>query len=126
MRIRSWHAMLIACAATLGVACNSALSSNSVCGGSIFLVVANGKSSTIAVGDSLQLVAQQGVLGPGVGGSGCTIQNIPANSVAWSTSDTTVATVGPDGSAHGIAAGSADVTAARGGLDATLKVTVVP
>jgi hypothetical protein len=118
--------MAVACVAIVGAACNSALSPRSVCGGSIFLVVANGKSSTIAVGDSVTLIAQQGVLGPGIGGSGCTIQNIPSSSVGWTTSDTTVLTVGPTGIARGIGAGKADVTAAHGSLNAKLGLTVVP
>lgn len=125
MRIRGWHALVVACIATIGVACNSALSPNSVCGGSIFLVVANGKSSTLAVGDSLTLLAQQGVLGPGIGGSGCMIQNLPSSSVGWSSSDTTVLTVGPEGTAHAIGAGTADVTATHGGLNAKLALIVV-
>ncbi len=124
MRIRSVCAVAVACIAIVVAACNSSL--NSVCGGSIFLVVANGKPATLAVGDSVTLVAQQGVLGPGIGGSGCMIQNIPSSSVAWTTSDSTVLTVGPDGTAHAVAAGSADVTATHGGLNAKLALTVVP
>ncbi|HKV51072.1 MAG TPA: Ig-like domain-containing protein [Gemmatimonadaceae bacterium] len=124
MRIRSWYA-LAACIAVVGAACTSALSPNSVCGGSIFLVVANGRASTLSVGDSLTLVAQQGVLGPGIGGSGCMIQNIPSSSVSWSTSDSSVVTVGPAGTAHALAPGTADVTATHGGLNASLALKVV-
>lgn len=126
MQVRSWYAMAVACVAIAGAACNSSLSPHSVCGGSIFLVVANGRSSTLAVGDSVVLVAQQGVLGPGLGGSGCTIQNVPSSSVTWGTTDSTVLTVGPSGTAHAIAAGTADVTAVKGGLNTKLALTVVP
>lgn len=125
MRIRSWYAVAVASLAFIGAACNSALSPNNVCGGSLFLVVANGRSSTLAIGDSLALVAQQGVLGPGIGGSGCMIQNIPSSSVTWGTSDSTVITVGPAGTAHAVAAGIADVTATHGGLNASLALSVV-
>lgn len=126
MRGRIRYAIVAACVA-IAVACNSgALSPNSVCGGSIFLVIAGGKSSTFAVGDSVTLVAQQGVLGPGIGGSGCRIQNIPASSVSWGTSDTSVVRVGADGIAHGVSAGKADVTATHGGLSAALTLTIVP
>ncbi len=127
MRGRIWYAIVATCVALGGAACNSgALSPNSVCGGKIFLVIANGKSATFAVGDSVTLLAQQGVLGPGVGGSGCTIQNIPAASVAWATSDTAVVRVAADGTAHGLSAGHADVTATHGGLSATLTLTILP
>lgn len=126
MRGRIWYAMVAVCVALGGAACNSgAFSPNGVCGGKIFLVIANGRSATLAVGDSVTLVAQQGVLGPGIGGSGCTIQNIPAASVAWGSSDTTVATVAADGTAHGLSAGTADVTATHGGLSATLTLTIL-
>ncbi|HEY7895421.1 MAG TPA: hypothetical protein VIC24_11025 [Gemmatimonadaceae bacterium] len=125
MRVRSWYALAAASIAIVGAACNSSLSPNSVCGGSIFLVVANGKSSTLAVGDSVTLLAQQGVLGPGVGSAGCMIQNIPSSSVAWGTSDSTVVIVGSGGTAHAVAAGTADVTATHGGLNARLALKVV-
>jgi len=127
MRRRTWYAIAFACVAIAGAACNSgALSPNGVCGGSIFLVIAGGKSSTFAVGDSVTIVAQQGVLGPGVGSSGCQIQNIPAASVTWTTSDTAVATVAADGTAHGLSAGNADVTATHGGRSASITLTIVP
>ena len=127
MRGRSWITIVAASVAIAVAACNSgSLSPNSVCGGSIFLVIAGGKSSTFAVGDSVTLVAQQGVLGPGVGSSGCTIQNIPAASVSWATSDTGVVSVAADGTARGRAAGTADVTATHGGRSASLTLTIVP
>ena len=127
MRGRTWYAIVAACVAIAGTACNSgSLSPNSVCGGSIFLVIAGGKSSTFAVGDSVTLVAQQGVLGPGVGSSGCTIQNIPAASVSWETSDTAIVTVAADGTARGRSAGKAKVTATHGGRSASIALTIVP
>lgn len=127
MRGRSWFTIVAASMAIAVAACNSgSLSPNSVCGGSIFLVIAGGKSSTFAVGDSVTLIAQQGVLGPGVGSSGCTIQNIPAASVSWATSDTDVVSVAADGTARGRAAGTADVTATHGGRSASLTLTIVP
>lgn len=127
MRGRTRYAIVAACVAIAGAACNSgSLSPNSVCGGSIFLVIAGGKPSTFAVGDSVTLVAQQGVLGPGVGGSGCTIQNIPAASVSWATSDTAIVTVAADGTARGRSAGKANVTATHGGRSASIALTIVP
>jgi len=126
MRGRAWWSAAVLCAGIAAAACNSgAFSPNSVCGGKIFLVIANGKSATLAVGDAVTLVAQQGVLGPGVGGSGCTIQNLPAASVAWGTSDSTIVTVSADGTAHALAPGQANVSASKGGLTATLTLTVV-
>jgi hypothetical protein len=127
MGVRVGLSILAICAAVAGAACNSgSLSPNSVCGGSIFLVIADGKSSTFAVGDSVTLIAQHGVLGPGVGSTGCRIQNIPAASVSWTTSDTAIVRVAADGSARGLSAGKADVTATYGGLSATLTLTILP
>ena len=127
MRRRTWYAIAFACVAIAGAACNSgALSPNGVCGGSIFLVIAGGKSSTFAVGDSVTIVAQQGVLGPGVGSAGCQIQNIPPATVTWTTSDTAVVAVAGDGTAHGRSAGNADVTATHGGRSASIALTIVP
>lgn len=127
MRGRTWYALAVTCVAVAGAACNSgALSPNGVCGGSIFLVIAGGKSATFAVGDSVTLVAQQGVLGPGVGSSGCQIQNIPAASVSWTTSDSAVVSIAADGTAHGLSAGNADVTATHAGMSASLPLTIVP
>ena len=124
---RYWSAIVAACVAIAGAGCNSgALSPNSVCGGAIFLVVAGGKSSTFAVGDSVTLVAQQGILGPGVGSSGCRIQNIPPASVSWTTSDTAVVSIAADGTARGRSAGQAGVTATYGGLSASLTLTILP
>ena len=127
MQGRIWYGIVAAFVAITGAACNSgSLSPSSVCGGSIFLVIAGGKSSTFAVGDSVTLVAQQGVLGPGVGSTGCRILNIPAASVSWTTSDTAVVRVAADGTARGLSAGKADVTATHGGLSATLTLTILP
>lgn len=127
MRGRSWYAIVAVIVAIAGAACNSgSLSPNSVCGGSIFLVIAGGKSSSFAVGDSVTLIAQQGVLGPGVGSTGCRIQNIPSASVSWATSDTAVVSVAADGTARGRSAGKADVTATHGGQSASLTLTILP
>lgn len=127
MRSRRWFAIVATSVAIAGAACNSgSLSPNSVCGGSIFLVIAGGKSSTFAVGDSITLIAQQAVLGPGVGSSGCTIQNIPSASVSWVTNDTGVVSVAANGTARGRAAGTADVTATHSGRSASITLTVVP
>ena len=126
MRYRTVLSIAAMGAAIASAACNSgALSPNSVCGGKIFLVIANGKSSTLTVGQDVTLIAQQGVLGPGVGSTGCVIQNIPAASVTWGTTDSTIVSIATDGTAHALAPGKADVSAAKGGLSATLSVTVV-
>ncbi|WP_333603541.1 Ig-like domain-containing protein [Lactobacillus acetotolerans] len=44
--------------------------------------------------------------------------------VAWTSSDETVATVNADGTVNGVAAGTATITATAGEFTATLNVTV--
>ena len=72
---RLWYLAIVAGAAIVA-ACNSDFTGN-VCGDVLFLKLANNHSGTLAVGETVTLLAQRGVETPGIGGAGCTVQNLP-------------------------------------------------
>ncbi|HEY7876957.1 MAG TPA: hypothetical protein VIC55_01955 [Gemmatimonadaceae bacterium] len=123
MRTRTFWLSLLIGAAGIG-ACNSDFTSGNICGNVLFLNLAQGESGTIPVGGVVTLQAQRGVATAGPGGAVCTIRNLPSTTVQWISSDTTVLVVQTDGTAHGIAPGTAAVTASQGGQTATLMLTV--
>jgi len=100
------------------VACGGSSSPSS--NGQMLVVQAVGAASTIAApGGTLQLAAYESV--GGSYGSGSTLEQVTAN---WSSSNTAVATVDPNGLVTGVANGTAVITATASSKAGHFNVTV--
>jgi hypothetical protein len=79
---------------------------------------------SVGQGATQQLTAtgtfQDGTTAALTGGTSCS-----GNTVCWSSSDTTIATISTGGNVTGIAAGTATITAASGAITGTTTATVV-
>jgi hypothetical protein len=79
---------------------------------------------SVGQGATQQLTAtgtfQDGTTSALTGGTSCS-----GNTVCWSSSDTTIATISTGGNVTGIAAGTATITAASGAITGTTTATVV-
>ena len=105
---------LAAVLAVLALACRENLA---VPGGPVASVTVTPESATVDQGDSVVLVA----IARNAGGSVLT-----RASVTWSTSDSSVASVGSHGTVRGVAPGAAMITAASQNESDTSRVTVRP
>jgi uncharacterized protein YjdB len=84
--------------------------------GLIAQIAITAPSTTVTVGSNTQLTAAA------YNNSG---ERVPALSMAWSTSNASVATVGPTGLLKAIAPGNATISAGAGGRVGTVDMTVI-